>query len=450
MRRNDEHRAENYIARKKRYRKWIAAISILSVCVAIGTLYLLNKPATAVSEDGASSVGMVLSNGSPEASTEASANDGQGQDAIQVASVTEGTSEDGSSVSSTSASSASTASSASDAGAARSVSGVVLTGVFTDQNGKKIHEDTKLSVSDVLDLTAAPEKIEGYQYQKATINDKTVKSIRKITSSDDSATGSEAGASVSAAYMYVMEDDSEVKVTEDTEINFLYEAVSDARAVSVKATLVDEFGNEIDADRYSDIALPAFDRDGVLHLDDAENPPYEDVSVKTGLFKSVKYSFEKATVGESVITALKRTSVPNAQNTDTESVSADFVSSEASSASSMSSADSDTQNYAYFYTTDGKEWTALSEDTVVKMVYSSGKKTSYTYEDNSIKVTATLQKADAIPDDAELVVTPVTEGTKDYNYNAYMQALNDNADKIADSADIDSIIYNNENTMSFS
>ena len=186
------------------------------------------------------------------------------------------------------------------------------------------------------------------------------------------------------------------------------------------------------------------------NLDDAENPPYEDVSVKTGLFKSVKYSFEKATVGESVITALKRTSVPNAQNTDTESVSADFVSSEASSASSMSSADSDTQNYAYFYTTDGKEWTALSEDTVVKMVYSSGKKTSYTYEDNSIKVTATLQKADAIPDDAELVVTPVTEGTKDYNYNAYMQALNDNADKIADSADIDSIIYNNENTMSFS
>ena len=452
MRRNDEHRAENYIARKKRYRKWIAAISILSVCVAIGTLYLLNKPATAVSEDGASSVGMVLSNGSPEASTEASANDGQGQDAIQVASVTEGTSEDGSSVSSTSASSASTASSASDAGAARSVSGVVLTGVFTDQNGKKIHEDTKLSVSDVLDLTAAPEKIEGYQYQKATINDKTVKSIRKITSSDVSAAGSEAGegesgSAASATYMYVMEDDSEVKVTEDTEIDFLYEAVSDAKAVSVKATLVDEFGNEIDADRYSDIALPAFDRDGVLHLDDAENPPYEDVRVKTGLFKSVKYSFEKATVGESVITALKRTSVSGTQDAGTESISADFVSSDASSAASMSSADSDTQKYAYFYTTDGKEWTALSEDTVVKMIYTSGKKTSYTYEDNSIKVTATLQKADAIPDDAELVVTPVTEESKDYNYDAYMQALNDNADKIADSADIDSITYNNENTL---
>ena len=453
MRRNDECRAENFITGKKRYRKWIVTISILSIIVAVGTLYILNKPATAVSEDGASSVGMVLGEGSSAATVEASANDGHGQDAVHVASVTEGTSEDGSSVSSTSASSASTASSASDAGAARSVSGVVLTGVFTDQNGKKIHEDTKLSVSDVLDLTAAPEKIEGYQYQKATINDKTVKSIRKITSSDVSAAGSEAGegesgSAASATYMYVMEDDSEVKVTEDTEIDFLYEAVSDAKAVSVKATLVDEFGNEIDADKYSDISLPAFDRDGVLHLDDAENPPYEDVRVKTGLFKSVKYSFEKATVGESVITALKRTSVSGTQDAGTESIFADFVSSDASSAASMSSADSDTQKYAYFYTTDGKEWTALSEDTVVKMIYTSGKKTSYTYEDNSIKVTATLQKADAIPDDAELVVTPVTEESKDYNYDAYMQALNDNADKIADSG-AGCTIYNDHDTEEY-
>ena len=421
MRRNDEHRAENYIARKKRYRKWIAAISILSVCVAIGTLYLLNKPATAVSEDGASSVGMVLSNGSPEASTEASANDGQGQDAIQVASVTEGTSEDGSSVSSTSASSASTASSASDAGAARSVSGVVLTGVFTDQNGKKIHEDTKLSVSDVLDLTAAPEKIEGYQYQKATINDKTVKSIRKITSSDDSATGSEAGASVSAAYMYVMEDDSEVKVTEDTEINFLYEAVSDARAVSVKATLVDEFGNEIDADRYSDIALPAFDRDGVLHLDDAENPPYEDVRVKTGLFKSVKYSFEKATIGETIITGIKRC-VANADNASDVSAkdssislidaAAGFISAGSIPTGSEVTSDSTVQDntaYTYYYTTDNATWTEITENTVIEMTYADGKKTKYEFEDDTIKVTATLQKSDAIPDDAELIVTPVTE-----------------------------------------
>ena len=60
MRRNDENRAENYIARRRKYRKWGIAISVLSVCVAVTTLYLLNKPATAVSETAASTVGMVL------------------------------------------------------------------------------------------------------------------------------------------------------------------------------------------------------------------------------------------------------------------------------------------------------------------------------------------------------------------------------------------------------
>jgi len=444
MRRNDECRAENFITGKKRYRKWIVTISILSIIVAVGTLYLLNKPATAVSEDGASSVGMVLGEGSSAATVEASANDGHGQDAVHVASVTEGTSEDGSSVSSTSASSASTASSASDAGVARSVSGVVLTGVFTDQNGKKIHEDTKLSVSDVLDLTAAPEKIEGYQYQKATINDKTVKSIRKITSSDDSATGSEAGASVSAAYMYVMEDDSEVKVTEDTEINFLYEAVSDARAVSVKATLVDEFGNEIDADRYSDIALPAFDRDGVLHLDDAENPPYEDVSVtdKNDSFKVTKYVYLKASIGDDTVSAIRRDDL-NSERLQNEN------SSEAGNAASGISADTnDKSDGLYSYTVDGKSWKPLTENTVIKMAFSDGKKTEYVYEDSTIKVTAKLQKANAIPDDAILKVTPVTENTDGYNYDAYISALNENLSNIAQS-DKDKYVleYNENNTL---
>ena len=60
MRRNDENRAENYIARRRKYRKWGIAISVLSVCVAVTTLYLLNKPATAVSETAASTIGMVL------------------------------------------------------------------------------------------------------------------------------------------------------------------------------------------------------------------------------------------------------------------------------------------------------------------------------------------------------------------------------------------------------
>ena len=57
----------------------------------------------------------------------------------------------------------------------------------------------------------------------------------------------------------------------------------------------------------------------------------------------------------------------------------------------------------------------------------------YVYEDAFVSVTATLTKADAVPDQAEFVVTPVTpESNTDesapYNYDAYMEALNNDAD----------------------
>lgn len=56
-------------------------------------------------------------------------------------------------------------------------------------------------------------------------------------------------------------------------------------------------------------------------------------------------------------------------------------------------------------------------------------KTTYDYEDGAVKVTATLSDASAIPDDAEFVVTPVTNHSNGYNYQAYMDALNANAEK---------------------
>lgn len=54
----------------------------------------------------------------------------------------------------------------------------------------------------------------------------------------------------------------------------------------------------------------------------------------------------------------------------------------------------------------------------------------YTYEDDKVLVTATLEKADAVPSDAVLRVTPVTKDSDGYNYDAYMKALNENADKV--------------------
>ena len=66
-------------------------------------------------------------------------------------------------------------------------------------------------------------------------------------------------------------------------------------------------------------------------------------------------------------------------------------------------------------------------------------RTEYTYSDEDVDVKAVLQQADAVPDDAALVVTRVTADTDGYKYDAYMEALNDQAEEGKE--------YNSDNTL---
>ena len=54
-------------------------------------------------------------------------------------------------------------------------------------------------------------------------------------------------------------------------------------------------------------------------------------------------------------------------------------------------------------------------------------KTTYTFENDNLKVTAVLEDATAVPDSAKLQVTSVKKDSTKYNYDAYMKALNDAA-----------------------
>ncbi|MDO4966482.1 MAG: FctA domain-containing protein [Lachnospiraceae bacterium] len=67
----------------------------------------------------------------------------------------------------------------------------------------------------------------------------------------------------------------------------------------------------------------------------------------------------------------------------------------------------------------------------------------YEYSDDKVSVKATLQYPEAVPDDAEFVVTEITPQSSDYNYRAYMKALNDNAEMIDDNNES----YSDENTL---
>ena len=60
MRKVDESRAANYIRKHSNYKKWLAFVLCLSLLTGTVTLYILNKPATAMTEEGAESLGVVL------------------------------------------------------------------------------------------------------------------------------------------------------------------------------------------------------------------------------------------------------------------------------------------------------------------------------------------------------------------------------------------------------
>ena len=276
---------------------------------------------------------------------------------------------------------------------------VVITFDCIDDEGNGLVEaaakpefETELAL---VDVEADPIEIEGYLYKEAKVADTVITALTKTV---DEKTGA-------ASYAYVTEAGETVAVEEDTVITLVYE--KEAVVVVVNATCVDEFGDPI-SDKYTEIKLPDFAND-MLVLNDAENPPVKDIWVWKSLVKVVKYTYVKASIGSEIITGLKReVTKDTAELKDKE------------------------KEYIYSYTTDGTTWTKIQEDTTIKFGYTGGSKTTYTYEDANVSVVATLQHADAIPDGAEFKVTPVTASTSGYNYDAYLEALNNNADQIAD------------------
>jgi hypothetical protein len=484
MRQKDLQNAEKFIMKHRLYRRWIIVISVLSIIVSAATFYLLNKPATAVSETTATEVGIAdaqpageqaqagaqesvaqdnagasENNNGNAAGTEAAADNAQAgtETAAGTAGVTETAAQttetaDTTDTTDTAETKTETAKAKSDAAGT-----VTFTAEYVDENGNKLRDSEPLSVGDSLDLTVSPADIEGYSFVRAQIDGTEARSITRLQASSEvstsiavsddedaaaadksedsaaavqqtgddnssaaaqqsgsgdaandktaaSSTQSTASGHGAAAYVYTAADGTQKELAGDTTVTMIY--TSDA--VKLKATLVDEFGTEIDSSRYTKIDLPAPDKDGMIVLDDPADAPYKDVKVNKGLFKTVKYTYVKATVDGTDVKAI-RVNSRTAEETDTAKTE-DTASDKAA---------------RYSYTADGTAWKDITADSVVTMVYSSGTKTEYTYEDENVEVTARLQKAGAVPDDAEFRVIQIKAGKA---FDAYITALND-ADK---------------------
>lgn len=94
---------------------------------------------------------------------------------------------------------------------------------------------------------------------------------------------------------------------------------------------------------------------------------------------------------------------------------------------------------------DEEKEEVLSEQEQIAQACEGATNTTYSYQDDNISVTAVLDNANAVPDNAKFRVTPITKDTAGYNYNAYMDALNDEAAASSDSGVEKQ--YSDENTL---
>jgi hypothetical protein len=303
---------------------------------------------------------------------------------------------------------------------------------ITDGSHKELTVDGTLKLDDA---TAAPFTFEGYTYQSAKVGDTAIVSVSKETATDPDT------ASTTVSYSYLTADGTSTAIEDGTSVTLIYSKADTEpvkTAIKVNATCIDDFNNAI-ADQYTNIELPSFPEDGILKLDDPQTPPVSIGKVQKSASETVDYTYSKAVIGDTIITGLKREAAPA---DTTAAVTADASAETAQTAETPVS-------YVYSYTADGQNWTGITSDTTVKFVYTAGGM-QFVYEDDDVKVTAVPNSADALPKNAELKVTPVTKDTAGYNYDAYMQALNNNSDKIAaesgntDAADTE---YSEQNTL---
>ena len=108
----------------------------------------------------------------------------------------------------------------------------------------------------------------------------------------------------------------------------------------------------------------------------------------------------------------------------TSAASSSSVSDSTETASSDSEA---TEEVTSSSSSDENKEQVKSEQEQIDDALKDATKRSYHYEDSNITVNAELEDPTAIPDEAEFKVTQITSNTAGYNYDAYMEALNEDA-----------------------
>lgn len=361
MRKLDNKRVEGFVKKHDSLKRWISIMLVVALLVTTATMYSLNKSANALSEDNAEDVGMVLESTGGD---EALA---EGDNAGETDSVENDENSESAEGESTESESQEEADSSDEAAA--SENSAEDTSIDEGASNESADENADASEnSDSSDNTENSSSENG-ESSVNTENNGDGKAPEEGTPDDTDKLADNSGEG--------LKDSNDIELTEDVVLTVSYvtednEPIADEKEINLSESL--DFNTEAPKQEGYEFKQASIDGSVISKIiakQDANGHKYYEALIKTG-------------EGDSV-------SDGDASYDETE------------------------------------ETVVIKENKTVVLTYKSleAKKTEYVYEDEKVKVTATLEYPDAVPDDAEFVVKEVTTQTEGYNYDAYLKALND-------------------------
>ncbi len=299
-------------------------------------------------------------------------------------------------------------------------------GEFTDRSAT----DETLSESTTSEETAAESTSSEGETSENTAEELTSEDSSSSDASSSDSSSSETSSEDSASSDTVSEENASNETTEETSSSVSLTEAAEGDVVVIKENKTVVLTYAIDAQ--SDITLTAkyVDKDGKDIKDSEELKITAETELKNAESILVEgYFYLNASVGEQKIT--KITPVFEDESSDSEETSKKIK--------------------EYTVSIVNGEDITITENTEIVLTYvKATEETVFNYSDDKVIVKAEASAKGLFPEGVELKVTEITSKTDNYNYDAYMNALNDNAEAIAKDAGLEnSNEYTEDNTLMY-
>ncbi|WP_408070818.1 Spy0128 family protein [Butyrivibrio sp. JL13D10] len=369
MRNLDNNRVEGYVKKHNYLKRWISIMLVVALLVTTVTMYSLNKSANALSGDNADDVGMMLEGENVEEFASGNTETGD-SDSVQNSESADNSSEEN-----------------------------------VEENGSlESVEASEDNSSDVADASSSSEE----SSENADANTESSESEENGTDNSSEETSTDTAADSEAA------DSSEVVDNGDgTEDAADQNSESDENKDTVASDNALKDSSEIELTENVVLKVSYITEEGEAIADEKEINLSDSLDFTTEAPKQEGYEFKKAEVDGTEIKKITAKQDANGYKYYVVTVGKSIA--------------DETEEVASESTDDADAEITIKENKTVILTYKlvETNKTEYVYEDEKVRVIATLEYADAIPDDAEFIVKEVNTETEGYNYDAYMEALND-------------------------